>query len=118
MFDFIVKYKKGLGSNHADGVSRLQTFGETETEIGDEILRMYGEVLRTAEQTHGADKRELPLGIWLIRKTTDIEHLEELEPISKQEIVREQYTDHLCKPISSRLHMGRHSPSNSTSQGS
>lgn len=113
-----MKYKKGLVNNHIDAPLRLETLRETEIEIDNETPYMFGEVLRTTKQLDCAGEEDSAPLDFLIANPKDTEPSEQLERISKEEIVLEQYSGPFCKAIRSPLNGGRYWHSKSTSERS
>lgn len=113
-----MRYKKGLANNHGDALSSLETLGETEIEIDDEIPCMFGEVLCTTKQPDCCREEYSPPLDLVSAKTTDTDPSEQLERISSEEIVLEQHSDPFCQAIRSRLNGGKYWNSKSTSEGS
>lgn len=116
-FNVIVKCTRGLGHKRANALSLLETFGKTDIK---NRRRDTAFVLRST--TH----RETPMLSWRrrfplvgfpnLKKRTDTEPSEPLERVSKEEIVREQYSDTSSKAIRSLLYEERHYCSDSTSE--
>lgn len=105
-FDFAVKYKKGTCNVHADALSRLETLGETQLEIDDDIPCLTMDELVSPEmEVETWDEDDYVMDV-LIAQTTDTDADRQLERITLEELLREQLTDAFCAAIRSRLNGG------------
>ena len=112
-FDFLVKYKKGLLNTQADALSRMPTTGGTTVEIDDDIPCYTVEQGGTSPvpTDDSVDEQEFLEteyaegdAILVLHGPNPDDEL--LNPVTREEIVREQAEDPYCKDIRSTINQG------------
>ena len=106
-FHFVINYAKGSTHVHADALSRLQTLGETETDVDDDLPCLTIEAPEEHEETQHEyfDSDDI---LWDNALATPEagSPQPQLVPITREELLREQHTDEFCAKICSRLDEG------------
>ena len=105
--NFVINYAKGSTHVHADALSRLQTLGETETDVDDDLPCLTIEAPEEHKETQHEyfDPDDI---LWDNALATPEagSPQPQLVPITRKELLREQHTDEFCARICSRLDEG------------
>ena len=113
-FDYDVEYKKARLNKQADALSRLETLGETEPFVDDEIPCFHMEGSCPDGTCDHSDEEFLSMEYALIDEllATDSSPSSPLllRPITTEELVYAQHGDAFCNALRSRLNGGEELP--------
>ena len=108
-FDFTVKYKKGLLNTQADALSRLPSTGSTTAPLDEEIPCFLSGILEDEweeENSQALLEFEFAEVDALLATQTYSRDEDLIQPITREELLREQLTDPFCADIRRQLNEG------------
>jgi hypothetical protein len=112
-FDYEIAYKKGSANVHADTLSRLRTYAETEYDPDQDVIPVYIAEASAEPDSHTDPSEEVDFlaedwaehDAMLVNERADRPH-ESVKPLTWGELLTEQLTDEFCAKIRARINAG------------